>query len=151
MADVIGKKISELPEVEEIDGAYTVVSDKNTKSGKLSLNFLKEVAEYSRRAGEYANEVANTHASNVGVTEYPLFEATGIYNAGDVVNYKGELYRFTAPHHKGDWNGADVVRTSIKDEAEKAVADIYTVMSQKEYDELSVKDPEKLYFTYEEE
>lgn len=151
MADIIGKKISELPEVTEIEGTYTVVSNRNTKSGKLSLKFLKEVADYANRAGDYANQIANQHAANVGLTEYPTFDAAGIYNSGEVVIYDGGLYRFTAPHHAGEWNGNDVVRTSIKAEVERRVADIYIVLSESEYKELQVKDPNKLYFTFEEE
>lgn len=51
---------------------------------------------------------------NVGISEYPAFSVEQNYNAGDVVNYEGNLYEFTADHAKGAWIGTDAKDISLK-------------------------------------
>lgn len=116
MADVIGKKISELAETTELAGLYTIGSDKNNQSKKVPLQFVKEAADYANAQGDYAKQVGDTIAGNVGVNEYPIFSASKQYAAGDVVNYNGKLYRFTSVHAAGAWVGTDAIETSIKAE-----------------------------------
>ena len=60
---------------------------------------------------------ANLNA-NTGVSEYPAFSASTTYAIGDVVNYNGKLYRFTANHKAGAWTGSDVEPWSLKEQAE---------------------------------
>lgn len=53
--------------------------------------------------------------ANTGVDEYPTFSESTAYSAGDVVNYNGKLYKFTAAHAAGAWIGTDVEETSLKE------------------------------------
>lgn len=51
--------------------------------------------------------------SVTGLDDYPVFSVTKAYSAGDVVNYNGKLYKFTADHAAGAWTGNDVENTNI--------------------------------------
>ena len=143
-------KITDLEATTDLDGLYTIGTDKNNLSKKVSMTFLKDAAGYANRQGDYAKEVGDTIVGNVGVAEYPQFSANTDYRLGEVVTYNGVMYRFVANHAASEWNGADVVRTSIKAENEYTIANTYVVMSEKEYEALREKD-DKLYFTFEEE
>lgn len=123
MAD-LGKKISELAETTDLTGLYTIGTDRNTASKKVSLQFLKEAANYANAQGDYAKQVGDTVAGNVGSTDYPVFSASGIYAIGDVVRYNDRLYRFIAPHQAGSWTGADVELTSINEEAQRKLTEL---------------------------
>ena len=131
MADDLGKKISELPETTDLQGLYTIGTDKNTSSKKVSLEFLRQAADYANAQGDYAKSVGDTVAGNVGATDYPVFSASGVYAIGDVVRYADRLYRFTAPHQAGAWNGADVELTSINEEAQRKVSELKQETDQK--------------------
>lgn len=124
MADDLGKKISELPETTDLQRLYTIGTDKNTSSKKVSLEFLRQAADYANAQGDYAKSVGDTVAGNVGATDYPVFSASGVYAIGDVVRYADRLYRFTAPHQAGAWNGSDVELTSINEEAQRKIAEL---------------------------
>lgn len=50
----------------------------------------------------------------VGINDYPTFSENQYYKSGDVVNYEGKLYEFTAVHEKGAWIGTDAEETSMK-------------------------------------
>ena len=115
MADVLGKKISELAETTDLAGLYTIGSDKNNQSKKVPLQFVKEAADYANAQGDYAKTVGDTVQGNTGVSEYPVFSASKQYAVGDVVLYDGRLYKFTALHPAGAWVGTDAAQTSIKD------------------------------------
>jgi hypothetical protein len=106
-----------------LEGTHTIGTDKNTKSGKVSLGFIKEAANYANAQGDYAKEAGDAVAGNVGSTDYPEFSTSGTYAIGDVVRYKGRLYRFTAPHQSGEWNGADVILTSVNSEVKIAISE----------------------------
>lgn len=120
----LGKKISALPETTDLNGLFTIGTDKNTTSKKVSLQFLKEAATYANAQGDYAKSIGDTVAGNVGSTDYPVFSASGIYAIGDVVRYNDRLYRFTAPHQAGSWTGADVELTSINEESQRKLTEL---------------------------
>lgn len=147
---MIDIKISDLESTTDLEGLHTIGVDKNNLSKKVSFDFLKDAAGYANRQGDYAKEVGDTIVGNVGVAEYPQFSENVTYRLGEVVLYNGVMYRFIANHAASEWNGADVVRTSIKAENEYTIANTYVVLSEKEYEALREKE-DKLYFTYEEE
>lgn len=124
MADVIGKKISELAVTTDLAGLYTIGSDKNNQSKKVPLQFIKEAADYANAQGDYAKGVGDTVQGNTGVDEYPVFSASTQYAAGSVVRYNDRLYRFTALHPAGAWVGTDAVETSIKAEADLKLTEL---------------------------
>lgn len=55
----------------------------------------------------------------IGLIEYPVFSTSEDYTVGDVVNYDGKLYEFTADHAKGAWIGTDAEDTSVRKVMEK--------------------------------
>lgn len=59
---------------------------------------------------EVKQDITNLNA-NTGVDEYPVFSDSEAYSAGDVVNYNGKLYKFTADHAVGAWTGTDAEET----------------------------------------
>lgn len=52
-------KISELEQTTDLQGLYTIGTDKNNLSKKVSLEFLAEAAEYANRQGDYAKDSAD--------------------------------------------------------------------------------------------
>lgn len=68
--------------------------------------------------GNSETEVMSQKAvsSIVGLDTYPVFSDTKPYVKGEIVNYGGLLYEFTADHAKGAWSGTDVRDTSLRDE-----------------------------------
>lgn len=110
MADI---KISELEPTTDLEGLFTIGSDKNNLSKKVSLQFLKDAANYANEQGDYAKQAGDTVNGNVGVSDYPEFSASQSYVIGDIVRYNGVLYAFTANHAASAWNGSDVKATSI--------------------------------------
>lgn len=67
---------------------------------------------------EAMDEQAESINANTGVDEYPVFSASTAYSAGDVVNYNGKLYQFTADHAAGAFDEGQVEETSLKGELE---------------------------------
>ena len=130
MADVLGKKISELAETTDLAGLYTIGSDKNNQSKKVSLQMVKEAADYANAQGDYAKTVGDSVQGNTGVDEYPVFSASSQYAAGDVVLYDGRLYKFTALHAAGAWVGTDAVETSIKDQTDSKLTELSVEINQ---------------------
>ena len=55
----------------------------------------------------------------IGLDEYPTFSESTAYSAGDVVNYNGKLYKFTADHAAGAWTGTDVEPYNLKKDIEE--------------------------------
>lgn len=53
-------KISELEPTTDLDGLYTIGSDKNNLSKKVSLQFLREAADYAVEQGDYAKREGET-------------------------------------------------------------------------------------------
>lgn len=64
------------------------------------------------KAEEHETDIGNLNA-NTGVDEYPMFSDQTAYSAGDVVNYNGRLYKFTADHAAGAWTGTDAEKYSL--------------------------------------
>ena len=64
------------------------------------------------KAEEHETDIDNLNA-NTGVDGYPMFSESEAYSAGDVVNYQGKLYRFTADHAAGAWTGSDAEKTDV--------------------------------------
>lgn len=58
-------------------------------------------------------------SSLVGLDTYPVFSDTKSYVKGDIVNYGGLLYEFTADHEAGAWIGTDARETSLRGEVNK--------------------------------
>ena len=65
-------------------------------------------------------------SSLVGLDTYPVFSDTKSYVKGEIVNYGGLLYEFTADHEAGAWIGTDARETSLKEEVTKEL----TIKSQ---------------------
>ena len=64
--------------------------------------------------------------TNTGISEHPAFDPAGDYVVGNVVNYEGRLYRFTAKHVAGKWIGTDVEKWSERKEVEGGLAELAT-------------------------
>lgn len=64
---------------------------------------------------EAMDEQAESINANTGVDDYPVFSESEAYSAGDVVNYNGKLYKFTADHAAGAWVGTDAESVNVKD------------------------------------
>lgn len=62
MADI---KISELQPTTDLEGLYTIGSDKNNLSKKVSLQFLREAADYAIEQGDYAKQEGSTIESRI--------------------------------------------------------------------------------------
>lgn len=58
-------------------------------------------------------------SSLVGLDTYPSFSDTKDYVKGEIVNYGGLLYEFTADHEAGAWIGTDARETSLRAEVTK--------------------------------
>lgn len=58
-------KISELAETTNLDGLYTIGTDKNNLSKKVSLTFLQDAANYANLQGDYAKQVGDMVNGNV--------------------------------------------------------------------------------------
>lgn len=115
MADVLGKKISELEETTDLAGLYTIGSDRNGFSKKVSLQFVREAADYANAQGEYAEQIANNITGFIGLSRYPIFDSYMTYEKGDIVRYDGQVWRFTQHHAPGAWVGTDAVVIWIND------------------------------------
>lgn len=71
---------------------------------------------YPRTSAEcvgYGDGTVKDALDSTGVGDYPAFSALTAYSAGDVVNYNGGLYKFTADHAAGAWTGTDAEETDI--------------------------------------
>ena len=64
------------------------------------------------KAEEHETDIDNLNAYT-GIDDYPTFSESTAYSAGDVVNYNGKLYKFTADHAAGAWTGTDIEKTDI--------------------------------------
>lgn len=78
--------------------------------------------------GNSETEVMSQKAvsSIVGLDTYPVFSDTKPYVKGEIVNYGGLLYEFTADHEEGAWIGTDARETSLREEVTKEL----TIKSQ---------------------
>lgn len=72
MADI---KISELEPTTDLEGLYTIGSDKNNLSKKVSLQFLKDAANYANMQGDYAKEVGDSYEGKLTELESKVYSA----------------------------------------------------------------------------
>jgi peptidoglycan hydrolase CwlO-like protein len=73
---------------------------------------------YPRTSAEcvgYGDGTVKDALDSTGVGDYPVFSASTVYSAGDVVNYNGKLYKFTVDHSAGAWISTDAKRYSLKE------------------------------------
>ena len=73
--------------------------------------------------GNSETEVMSQKAvsSIVGLDTYPVFSDTKPYVKGEIVNYGGLLYEFTADHEAGGWNEDDNESISFKEIINKSI------------------------------
>lgn len=75
---------------------------------------------------------------------FPVFSTVTAYSAGDIVFYNNGLWKFTADHDAGAWNGAQVEAYSVKDFVEDSVPEdaqlAENIKSWAERDALNVGD-----------
>ncbi len=69
------------------------------------------MAANAKSAGE---ETANNIA--------PGFDETAVYAAGDYATYGGKLWRFTADHAAGAWDGTDAEEVTVGGELTRLAA-----------------------------
>lgn len=76
--------------------------------------------------GNSETEVMSQKAvsSIVGLDTYPVFSDTKYYVKGEIVNYGGLLYEFTADHEAGVWLGTDVKETSLREEVKENIFEL---------------------------
>lgn len=74
--------------------------------------------------GNSETEVMSQKAvsSIVGLDTYPVFSDTKPYVKGEIVNYGGLLYEFTADHEAGVWIGTDARDTSLRGELDRSIS-----------------------------
>lgn len=75
---------------------------------------------------------------------FPVFSTVTPYSAGDIVFYNNGLWKFTADHDAGAWNGAQVEAYSVKDFVDDSVPEdaqlAENIKSWAERDALNVGD-----------
>lgn len=75
---------------------------------------------------------------------FPVFSTVTAYSAGDIVFYNNGLWKFTADHDAGAWNGAQVEAYSVKDFVDDSVPEdaqlAENIKSWAERDALNVGD-----------
>lgn len=86
--------------------SYVIAAQKATIASTDTIN--QAIGKLEKGLNDLAGEVDNT-----GVGDYPVFSASTAYSAGDVVNYNGILYKFTADHAAGAWTGSDVEEITL--------------------------------------
>ena len=69
MADI---KISELEPTTDLQGLYTIGSDKNNLSKKVSLQFIADVADYAKEQGDYAKNVGGSLSGKITELSYAV-------------------------------------------------------------------------------
>ena len=115
------------------DGGKWVATGEQGGEVNLYLDQLeKDVANLDDEVADIEENIENLNA-NTGVDEYPAFSESKAYAAGDVVNYNGKLYKFTANHTAGVWTGTDAAETdAVKAHIVQELGDSENaVMSQK--------------------
>ena len=103
--------------------------------GAFNYNIDQELDADSERGianGVVTKGIASIE-EKIGFNEYPTFSEKVSYQAGNVVNYNGKLYKFTANHAAGAWIGTDAVETDVVKAhiAQDTGDDENAVMSQK--------------------
>lgn len=94
MADI---KISELSETTDLNGLYTIGTDKNNASKKVSLQFLKEAANYANMQGDYAKEVGDSYGGKLTKLESENISMLSFVGKGDT--YVRSVKKSVVPGH----------------------------------------------------
>lgn len=81
------------------------------------------------KAEEHETDIDNLNA-NTGIDDYPVFSTTEDYKSGDVVNYQGKLYQFTADHAAGAWTGSGVSEISLNSDLRRFIGKGYVNTSK---------------------
>lgn len=69
----------------------------------------------------YGEGTVKDALDSTGLGDYPTFSESTAYSAGNVVNYNGKLYKFTADHAAGAWIGSDAEAWSLTKGIENSV------------------------------
>lgn len=91
--------------------ANTAANNANTAAQEARDGIAEMVTAVENAKDDIVAEVNDT----TGVAKFPPFDATSAYSIGEIVNYQGKLYKFTADHAIGDWIGTDATPYSLKE------------------------------------
>ena len=83
---------------------------------KLAGMDIDKIKEAQDEALESIAAAEESMTKNIGLDTYPVFSDTKPYVKGEIVNYGGLLYEFTADHEAGAWIGTDARETSLRGE-----------------------------------
>ncbi len=99
----------------------SAVYDKDGKrlDYKLAGMDIDKIKEAKDEALESIAAAEESMTKNIGLDTYPVFSDTKSYVKGEIVNYGGLLYEFTADHEAGAWIGTDARETSLRGEVTK--------------------------------
>lgn len=94
-------KISELEPTTDLEGLYTIGSDKNNLSKKVSLQFLREAADYAIEQGDYAKQEGSSIESRI--TEFKAeTDAKLTELESDIDNIDADLQTYLTPIRYND-------------------------------------------------
>ena len=101
----------------------SAVYDKDGKRRdyKLAGMDIDKIKEAKDEALESIAAAEESMTKNIGLDTYPVFSDTKPYVKGDIVNYGGLLYEFTADHEAGGWNEDDNESISFKEIINKSI------------------------------
>jgi hypothetical protein len=101
----------------------SAVYDKDGKrlDYKLAGMDIDKIKEAKDEALESIAAAEESMTKNIGLDTYPVFSDTKPYVKGDIVNYGGLLYEFTADHEAGGWNEDDNESISFKEIINKSI------------------------------
>ena len=103
-----------LLELKAVIEAGSGTTDYDDLENKPSINNVELSGDKSLSdLGAASEEAVAAKASQSDIA--PAFLGTTAYTAGDVVYHEGSLYRFTADHSAGAWDGADVESVTVDD------------------------------------
>lgn len=112
------KKITNLTAATTINDADVFMIETSSGSRKVTGTVLKTLI----------NSLAQTKADGAadGVVDIigAEFDANESYSAGDYVIYEGKLYKFTADHATGAFDGTDAEEVTVADELSNKVKDV---------------------------
>lgn len=100
------KKITNLTDASTINDADVFMIETTSGSRKVTGAILKTII----------NNLAQTKADAAAALIADEFDANNSYVAGDYVIQGGKLYKFTADHATGAFDGSDVVEVTVADE-----------------------------------
>lgn len=110
----MAKKIDIAGELNAATTEGIIADSKQVRYGEEEGKTVEQkVKELDTASDDAQQEIDNLNA-NMGISDYPVFDEITAYTAGDVVNYNGKLYRFTADHAAGAWDETHVESASLK-------------------------------------